>query len=78
MKNSVMTAKAAKKSAPKVTKKPSQLGRTVRIMTTKERVADMRAFGQEQGSSKASALSFLQGAGIITPTGKLAKPFRAA
>lgn len=73
-----MTAKTAKKSTPKVAKKAPQLGRTVRIMTTQERVEDMRAFGREQGSSQASALSFLQDAGIITPTGKLAKPFRAA
>ena len=73
-----MSAKAAKKSAPKAPKEASQLGKTVRVMTTRERVQDMRAFGQEQGSSKASALSFLQDAGIITPTGKLAKPFRAA
>lgn len=73
-----MTAKAAKKSTPKAPKEAAQLGRTIRVMTTRERVQDMRAFGQEQGSSKASALSFLQDAGIITPTGKLAKPFRAA
>jgi hypothetical protein len=69
--------KAAKKPASKATKQSSQLGRTVRVMTAKERVADMRAFGREQGSSQASALSFLQSAGIITPAGKLAKPFRA-
>jgi hypothetical protein len=73
-----MTAKAAKKPASTVTKKASQPGKVVRVMTTQERVADMRAFGREQSSSKASALSFLQRAGIITPTGKLAKPFRAA
>lgn len=71
-------AKAAKKAAPKPTKKSSQLGKTVRVLTTQERIADMRAFGQEQGSSKAAALSFLQRAGIVTPTGKLTKPFRTA
>lgn len=73
-----MTGKATKKSVPKVTKTALQPGKTVRVMTARERVEDMRAFGLEQGSSKASALSFLQDAGIITPTGKLAKPFRAA
>lgn len=73
-----MTVKAAKKTATKARQKPTPAGKTVRIMTTKERVEDMRAFGLEQGRSKASALSFLKGAGIITPTGKLAKPFRSA
>ena len=71
-------AKAPKKAASKATKKTSQLGRSVRVMTTQERIADMRAFGQEQGSSKAAALSFLQRAGIVTQTGKLTKPFRPA
>ncbi|SAI52056.1 Uncharacterised protein [Bordetella ansorpii] len=71
-------AKFAKKTASKATQQSSQRGRMVRILTTQERVADMRAFGQEQGSSKAAALSFLQRAGIVTPTGKLTKPFRAA
>lgn len=71
-------AKAAKKAAPKATKKTSQRGKTVRVLTTQERIADMRAFGQEQVSSKAAALSFLQRAGIVTPTGKLTKTFRTA
>lgn len=69
-------AKATKKGALKAAKKSLPLGKTVRVMTTQERIADMRAFGQEQGSSKAAALSFLQRAGIVTLTGKLTKPFR--
>lgn len=73
-----MLAKATRKAVPNAPKKTSQPGRTVRILTTQERIADMRAFGQEQGSSKAAALSFLQRAGIVTPTGKLTKPFRTA
>ena len=73
-----MTAKSAKMPKSKATTKKPGSGRAVRVMSTNERVADMRAFGQEQGRSKASALSFLKDAGIITPTGKLAKPFRVA
>jgi hypothetical protein len=72
-----MTAKSATTPEAKVTTKASNSGRAVRVMSTNQRVADMRAFGLEQARSKATALSFLKGAGIITPTGKLAKPFRA-
>jgi hypothetical protein len=71
-----MNGKAVKRSATKVVKKTASSGSAARIMTTPERIADMRAFGREHGKTKASALSFLQAAGIITPTGKLAKPFR--
>lgn len=70
--------KAAKKSVSAATKQSSQVGNVVRILTTQERVDDMRAFGQEQGRSKASALSFLERAGIVTSTGELAEPFRPA
>lgn len=73
-----MTVKAAKSRASRPAKDASKSGSAVRAMTASERVADMRAFGAERGSSRAAALSFLQDAGIITPTGKLAKPFRAA
>jgi len=71
-------AKITKKATSKATKKASPRGKTVRVLTTQERIADMREFGQEHGRSKAAALSFLQRAGIVTPTGKLAKPFRVA
>ncbi|MBV6303248.1 hypothetical protein KVP10_00030 [Candidimonas humi] len=70
--------KTSKTAVPKAAKKTPQQRTAVRILTIQERIDDMRAFGREQSSSKAAALSFLQRAGIVTPTGKLAKPFRAA
>ena len=73
-----MTAKTSKKSPSKATKQASQAGKLVRVMTPEERIADIRAYGEEQARSKASALDFLHRAGIITKSGKLAKPFSAA
>jgi len=52
-------------------------GRFVRIMTTQERSADMKAFGKEIRKSKASAIEFLQSAGILDDKGELAEPYRS-
>lgn len=51
-------------------------GHVVRIMTPEERSADMRAFGKEIRKSKASAVAFLQSAGILDAQGELATPYR--
>lgn len=72
-----MNAKAARKSTSKGVQKTATSGSAARLMTTSERIADMREFGRKQGQTKSTALSFLRAAGIITPTDKLAKPFRA-
>ena len=76
-----MQSKTPDKVAKKVTRRSRVLkksGKTLYSLTTKERIEDMRAFGNEQSQSKDLALSFLQKAGIATTGGKLAKPFRAA
>ncbi len=52
-------------------------GRTVRLMTTDEQLADMEAHGREVRKTKASALAFLQRAGIVNDKGELAEPYRA-
>ncbi|MCK2086944.1 hypothetical protein MXC99_01910 [Thauera aromatica] len=62
--------KAAKTSSP-------LRGKLVRIMTPEERSADMKEFGKEIRKSKASAVAFLQRAGILDETGELAEPYRA-
>ena len=49
----------------------------MRIMTTQERSADMKAFGKEIRKSKASAIEFLQSAGILDAKGELAEPYRS-
>lgn len=62
------TAKTRLKTAP-VVAKPT-------IRTQEELIADMRAHGREVGKTKQSAIAFLQRAGIVTASGKLAKPYR--
>jgi hypothetical protein len=52
------------------------LGRTVRVLTPDERIADMEAFGREIRQSKSSASAFLIRAGILDKTGQLTKPYR--
>ena len=42
----------------------------------KQRLAEMRRVGKEACKSKESARAFLYKAGIITKSGKLAKPYR--
>ena len=74
-----ITAKTAVKAAarPAAAKCAAPLsGKFVRVLTTEERIADMRAFGKEVRQSKESAVAFLQRAGILDETGELAEPFR--
>lgn len=52
-------------------------GHVVRVMTAEERVADIKAFGEDVRRTKQSAIEFLQRAGIVDETGSLAKPYRA-
>ena len=52
-------------------------GRFVRVMTAEERSADMKEFGKEIRKSKASAIEFLQSAGILDAKGELAEPYRS-
>lgn len=52
-------------------------GRVVRVMSAEERSADMKEFGKEIRKDKASAVAFLQRAGILDATGSLAEPYRA-
>lgn len=56
---------------------PASRGRLVRIMTPDERSADIKEFGKEIRKSKASAIKFLQNAGILDATGELAEPNRS-
>ena len=50
--------------------------KTERVMTIDERLADMRAHGEQMRKSKASALAFLKRAGIVDDSDQLARPFR--
>jgi len=73
--------KGVKKAATKSISKSSKAslpakGKTVRVMTLNERLADMRAHGAQMRKSKASALAFLKRAGIVDDSDELAKPFR--
>lgn len=52
-------------------------GRMVRVMTTDELIADMKAHGREIRKTKESAIAFLQRAGIVDAKGDLAEPYRA-
>ncbi len=52
-------------------------GHIVRVMSAEERSADMKEFGKEIRRDKASAVAFLQRAGILDATGSLAEPYRA-
>ena len=52
-------------------------GRMVRVMTTDELIADMKAHGREIRKTKESAIAFLQRAGIVDAKGELAEPYRA-
>ena len=66
--------KSPARKAPKVAS--GQRGKMVRLMPLSERLEDMREHGQEVGKTKASALAFLQRAGIVDASGQLAEPFR--
>lgn len=66
----MITMPSSKKVARPVPKADSER------MTADERIADMKAFGREIRQSQQSAQEFLIRAGILTPTGKLTKPFR--
>jgi len=55
----------------------SSRGLVVRVMSAEERSADMKEFGTEIRKDKASAVAFLQRAGILDDSGSLAKPYRA-
>ena len=52
-------------------------GQFVRVMTQKERLADMRAHSREVCRTQASAVAFLQRAGILNTAGELAEPYCA-
>lgn len=52
-------------------------GQFVRVMTPKERIDDMRAHSREVCRTQASAVAFLQRAGILDTAGELAEPYRA-
>lgn len=70
--------KTAKRPAKSTTKSASPLrGKLVRVMTPEERSADIKEFGKEVRKSKASAIAFLQRAGILDETGELAEPYRS-
>jgi hypothetical protein len=69
------TPKFSRKSAVTTPKAPSR-GTFVRVMTSAERIADMQEHGQKESRTKASALAFLQRAGIVDASGDLAEPFR--
>jgi hypothetical protein len=70
---SIMTINMAKRK----TSDTPPSGKTVLVFTPAERVADMQAFGREIRQSKETAQAFLVRAGILTPKGDLAKPYRA-
>ena len=64
------------KGIVKTLQKPCEPGHVVRVMTAAERVADIKAFGEDIRRTKQSAVEFLQRAGIVDETGSLAKPYR--
>lgn len=67
-------ANARKKPAKAMSVSP---GRLVRVLTADERSADIKRFGKEIRKSKASAIEFLQSAGILDARGELAEPYRS-
>ena len=69
------TAKAKPRSTTAASASPLR-GRMVRVMTNDELIADMRAHGREVRKTKASAIAFLQRAGIVDDKGELAEPYR--
>ncbi len=64
------------KEIVKTAHKLAASGHVVRVMTAEERVADIKAFGEDVRRTKQSAIEFLQRAGIVDETGSLAKPYR--
>lgn len=50
---------------------------SVRVMTLDERIADMRAHSREVCRTQATAVAFLQRAGILNTAGDLAEPYCA-
>jgi hypothetical protein len=74
---SASSLKPTKKVAQKAAKASlRKVGRTVRVLTLEERLEDMREHTREVCRTKASALAFLQRAGIVDASGALAEPFR--
>jgi len=72
-----MATTANDKAKPRSAAASSPLrGRMVRVMTNDELIADMRAHGREVRRTKASAIAFLQRAGIVDDKGELAEPYR--
>lgn len=67
--------KAKPRRAAKAAASPLR-GRMVRVMTNDELIADIRAHGREIRKTKASAIEFLQSAGILDDQGELAEPYR--
>ena len=65
------------KSSTFVATEKRSRGHVVRVMSAEERSADMKEFGKEIRRDKASAVAFLQRAGILDATGALAEPYRA-
>lgn len=68
---------ATKQTKTKPAKSAALRGRMVRIMTSEERIADIKDFGKEIRKSKATALAFLKDAGFIDESGEIAEPYRA-
>lgn len=68
-----VTTKPATKKKPKAT---ALRGHMVRVMTAKERIADIKAFGKELRKDKATALAFLKEVGFIDESGEIAEPYR--
>lgn len=54
----------------------SPLRGTVNILTPQELHQSMQSFGKALADDPEAATSFLQDAGILTPTGKLTKAYR--
>lgn len=53
------------------------LGKTVRVLTQAELMADMDAHGRKVRKTKQSAVAFLQQAGIVGDDGQLAPMYRS-
>lgn len=70
-------AKTTKKAATIKVADPAAKRRSVavRVITLKERLEYVRAFGREIRKSRASELAFLRRAGIIDACRRLARPF---
>jgi len=65
----------AKKAGTTARKSPLR-GKAVKVLSAEELHQNMKSFGKTLADNPKAATTFLQDAGILTPSGKLAKAYR--